>query len=461
MSVQTANAVTAAPALAGSAISFSSVGKELGISAAAVKKVYHWSGTKMETDAWLDGRLQQERTEICTRYMADKLRSQGVELKRPERDGTLHRVGLVSGKSEAMPGWKHQVFLPAVARSERHSLLRDFEYWSQIKGHEHLYYFVATSGTRCDLSDLTARFKKLHEALAAVRDHKEFRPGGQLASVKLLLRTDEFTMKRQWGFTGGVSFHPHSNVVLWLPEVLGRDRFCLLRAIVNAAFDAHVGPIEPVRNLKEIVKYVCKYIKESTKPDEVGIEDLPPETLAELYKVRVGLKPVQCLGPFKHFRKHLSDNRLKTSQMPDREGKRYLTVIDKEAAKPAAPPQGHKRLDVVVCLTDPSPALSPMFEPCIIVKNYTGTLDAVLHGGAPIELSRLVKFATEAATFNAAKAAAAAAAKAAASGPCLSDVHTFTETPCDLPQVVVNSADDHNREWSERPPDPAPSLSNA
>jgi hypothetical protein len=420
-----------------------------GISAAALKKVFHWTGTTMETDAWLDGRLQAERTEGCTRVIAAKLASVGVSVRRPEKDGTLHRVGLVTGKAEALTPWRHQVFLPAVARAERHSLIRDFTYWSEIKGNEHLRYFVATSGERCAVADLPERFRKLHAALSDLKRSRHFKPGGALASVAFVLRTDEFTMRRDASKPHGVSFHAHSNVIVHTPEYLGPERFRLLRALVNHAFSAHVGPIEPVRSIKEVVKYVCKYTADAKNPDDLGIENLSPALLLELYNLRRGMKPVQCLGPFRDFRRHLEEKRLKVSQMPDKGGKRYLAVIPREAPKERGPAQLVKRADVILCVTDPAPSLSPMFEPCVIVSNYSGTLDGLMFSGnTPQPLHTLRDFAIAAADANKAAAALAAAKRH------LSEVHTFTET-LHKPQAVVACADtDPNLLYAGRPPDP-------
>jgi hypothetical protein len=430
-------------------VSFQSAADLCGVSASALKKVYHWTGTTMDTDAWLDGRLQAERTEACTRIIAAKLASVGVSVRRPEKDGTLHRVGLVSGKSEAITPWRHQVFLPAVARSERHGLIRDFTYWSEIKGNEHLRYFVATSGERCAVSDLPDRFAKLHSSLSDLKRSRHFKPGGALASVSFVLRTDEFTMKRDAEFPQGVSFHPHSNIIIHTPEFLGPDRFRLLRALVNHAFNAHVGPIEPVRSIKEVVKYVCKYTSDAKNPGELGIQDIAPELLLALYNLRAGMKPVQCLGPFRDFRRHLEEKRLKVSQMPDKGGKRYLAVIPREAPKERGPSQLVKRRDVILCVTDPAPSLSPMFEPTVIVSNYSGTLDGLLFSGnTPQPLHTLRDFAIAAAEHNRAAAALAAAKRH------ISEVHTFTETS-HKPQAVVACADtDPNLLYAGRPPDP-------
>lgn len=463
----TATTPATPPPVTTPAAAFASVARECGTTSATIRKLYHWSGTTMDVDAWLDGRIQQEKTEGTTKVMAAKLLSQGIDVRRPATDGAIFRVGLVSGKVEKLTPWKHQVFLPAVARSERHALIRDFEYWHSLDGNQYARYLLVTSGERCSLAAMPERFEKMHAAFSELRALPEFQPGGRYASVEFVLRADEFTIRRDADFPDGLSFHAHMNVAYVTHQFLGgAEALRGLFDFIRAHFGTHCEDNGQITNVQELIKYVCKYEGSAKDKDDVGIAQLPADVLARLYEVRRGMKPVQCLGSLRDLRRRLAEKRLKTSRMPGSDGKRYLTVIDKEPAKERGPKQAFRKDNVLLCVTDPSPALSPMFEPCAMVRNFTATPEEVLFAcQAPEATHKLAQFAREAAAFNQKREfqrkleitqADADAAREAAQRLFLSDVHTFTES-WEETQPVVDasrfSGDDHNRLRSTDPPD--------
>lgn len=382
------------------------------------------TGAKCDEDRWIDDQRRRQRMEQATetivgtlgKLFADTNGERGADLRRPDKDGTLWMIDPVEPVCRAMQRVKHVVFLPSVAHAERSALIRDFEHYAIGK---HVRYFVLTGGARCHWWELNAKFKYLQTHIS------EFFQEMKVSTFKHilpLLRVNEFTLLRE--ADGELSFHPHINLAVQWDRALSKERYKEFMALMRAHFGTHLEDNGQVVNAREVVKYFCKF--ESTDDDKredgrrtLGLLDVKPDELDTIYRLRGGMKPVQCLGPFKRHRRALRHARMKTVRKMIG-GKMHLTVDPMNPKREKRAGVSTETTNVLVCVTDPQSALLPITRPIIIVKNFTGDFDGLRHKYPQLATLRqtVMQWETERAEYE----LAASEAKAAL------EVHNLTET---------------------------------
>jgi hypothetical protein len=325
-------------------------------------------------DAWLKGRAAEQKLERFTLDLVNRLKAclestggyMGTDLTRPRTDGTIHIIDAVEDVAYEVPAIKHQVFLPSVAHLERNSLVKEFCFW--LEHHKHTRYYVATTGTRCQMHQIRRRFHWLHEKISEFRRLLKDKP--EFNGIEIVLRVDELTIER----TGlGLTFHPHSNLAIHFPYFLGKEKFLQFKTMMDDHFGVHVKDNGPIKEPRELIKYLCKYESETAKKDNtIGILDLSDVELAAFYEVRRGLKPAQSLGSFKNFRRDLREAKHKVVKKFD--GIQWkLGVAPKNPAKKQRPKiNDAPTANVLVAITDPQPRFRPVLRNCVVVRNFDG-----------------------------------------------------------------------------------------
>jgi hypothetical protein len=194
--------------------------------------------------------------------------------------------------------------------------------------------------------------------------------------IEMVLRVDEITIER----TGrDLSFHPHSNVAIHFPYVLGSAKFLKFKTMMDAHFGVHVKDNGEIKEPRELIKYLCKYESDTTKKDNtIGLMDLSPVELAAFYEVRRGLKPAQSLGSFKDFRRDLREAKHKVASKFNGECWK-LVIAKKNPAKKQRPKINElaPSKNILVGITDPQPRFRPVLRPCIILRDFDGNFGKV------------------------------------------------------------------------------------
>lgn len=398
-------------------------------------------GHRCNEDSWLEGRAKEQKLEAMTTQIVERLKSyqgethgwQGVNLYRPLTDGTLHLVDTVDDICHEILAIKHQVFLPTVARSERTALTKEFLKWMET--HVHTRYYVVTAGKRCKINELKARFKWLHTQLAEFR--RLLKERGEFNGIEVVLRCDEFTIQREH-YTESLTFHPHMNLAIHFPYVLGSAKFLKFKELIDSHFGTMVKDCGEIRDAKELIKYVTKYesdkkpVPPGQKP-KLGLLDLKDCELAALYEVRKGLKPVQALGDFRKFRSGLRENSQKIASKFCQDGQWRLQIVPKNVAKPLRPSgDAVPGNNILVAITEAQPRFTPVLRPVLVVRNFNGDFAALRKNLNLHTLRTFVIETTDKRTI----------ADAARSDVPPSWVHTFTETLEEnlvmTPSVVVD-----------------------
>ncbi|HEY1172882.1 MAG TPA: hypothetical protein VGH19_16055 [Verrucomicrobiae bacterium] len=395
------------------------------------------TGHKIRDDDLIDTQAAREKLKRQTETIVDRLAMVWHETKgrwgaklRIHSDLTM--VCSVENVSRPLPGFAHQVFLPIMAHDSRAALIKEFQLW--MERHQYTRYYVVTTGERCGIGELKDRFQWLHEQISEFRRWLRTMP--EYHGIEVVLRCDEFTIRRE--SNGILSFHPHTNLAIHFPRLIGgrnldkEERsaaFLQFKARVDAFFGTHVKDNGLIRNQRELIKYICKYEKDASGDGTIGLLDVTPYELAEIYSVRRGLKPVQTLGDFKKFRGGLRRDRKKVvSKWFEKLGQFKLTTYDqgpvkkKEVVEDLLPNRreiAHK--NQLVAITDPSPWHDVVARPAVIIRNFDGNYQGLRDSLKLGVLRDFVKTICEQRAIS----------RATKDGSSASSywVHTFTETP--------------------------------
>lgn len=307
--------------------------------------------------------------------IADKLKSVGVDLYAPQDldADTVTLVGDLSQETEDSLSnqFRHSLFLPAVAASDRARQTKKLElYLQRHQRSRFARYLVVTHGVRISWhdSDLRQKIAEFHNKLGtfARAARKQF-------NVEIVLRSTEMTLRDLHGKTGIDGVHLHANIIYIPPKLTGEKwknwlNFC------HRYFGSHVKDAGRIKNLQEIVKYVTK---PSASPSErekipglVGMCQLSAERLAWLHAATQRLHIVQPLQKFRSFLRGLAIGRLKIYRA---EAGTLELVQKPQVEKRAAREDRGCRENVIITRTLPQPRFSAIYEPISIVMNYTRT----------------------------------------------------------------------------------------
>lgn len=305
--------------------------------------------------------------------IADKLKSVGVDLYAPEdpEADTVTLVGDLSQETEDSLSnqFRHSLFLPAVAASDRARQTKKLElYLQRHQRSRFARYLVVTHGVRVPWFDPDFRKKiaEFHNKIGtfARAARKQF-------NVEIVLRSTEMTLRDLLEKPGFDGVHLHANIVYIPPKLVG-ERWKNWLMFCRRYFGSHVKDCGRIKNLQEIVKYVTK---PSTSPEErekipglVGMCQLSPARLAWLHAATQRLHIVQPLQNFRGFLRGLAIGRLKIYRS---EGGTLELVQKPQSEKRAAREETGCRENVIITRTLPQPRFSEIYEPVSIVMNYT------------------------------------------------------------------------------------------
>lgn len=307
--------------------------------------------------------------------IADKLKTVGIDLYAPaDPDAdTVTLVGDLSQETEDSLAncFRHSLFLPAVAASDRSRQTKKLElYLQRHRRSQFARYLVVTHGVRIAWHDPDFREKiaNFHHKLGTFA-----RAARKQYGVEIVLRSTEMTLRdcsgqSQSGIDG---VHLHANV-LYIPPKLTGDRWQNWLNFCRRYFSSHVKDCGRIKNIREIVKYVTKPTASPSErekiPGLVGMCQLSPARLAWLHAATQRLHIVQPLQNFRRFLRGLTIGRLKIYRS---EGGTLELVQKPQVEKRAAREETGCRENIIITRTLPQPRFSEIYEPVSIVMNYT------------------------------------------------------------------------------------------
>lgn len=305
--------------------------------------------------------------------IADKLKLVGVDLYAPQdpESDTVTLLGDLSQEIEDSLSnqFRHSLFLPAVAASDRARQTKKLElYLQRHRRSRFARYLVVTHGVRIAWHDADFREKiaEFHNKLGtfARAARKQF-------NVEIVLRSTEMTLRDLPSKNSTDGVHLHANIV-YIPPKLTGERWKNWLNFCHKYFKSHVRDAGRIKNIQEIVKYVTKPSTSASErekiPGLIGMCQLSAARLAWLHAATQRLHIVQPLQNFRSFLRGLAIGRLKIYRA---EGGTLELVQKPQYEKRAQREETGCRENIIITRTLPQPRFSEIYEPVSIVMNFT------------------------------------------------------------------------------------------
>lgn len=321
-----------------------------------------WVAENWQSSLQGRGLLEAESEQI-----ARKLESVGIQT-RNENQG-LYVVGDLSGCCEPLDaGYRHINLIPVVAQRERKEITNELRYFLDNAKGRIPRYAVITSGQRIpflgDFKSVRAKHTRRISKWASESVAK---------GVAVVFRSDEVTFRRS-DDAGCDGCHLHSNVVYYPLRRLSRKEWADWLAWSHKKLGAHWSDCGKLKDVREVVKYICKlsYVSGSDdlKAGYVGLNQLSAEELGWLYQETYRAKLVQPLGQFAHFKRYLDNSGERVRSIRLKSGRIDLARVKRSEKQPKPNGDGARTDNQILGRLAPSPRFSALFEPCTIVRNY-------------------------------------------------------------------------------------------
>lgn len=310
------------------------------------------SGEEIDEETFKRKTKERELLMAQSVAIADKLESVGV---RAYGDSKLTMVGLISGIEEPLIDFRNIVFIPAVAKRKRASMLADLEYF--VQRHPYARMWVMTSGTRVTIPEVRERMLHTHRRISKLNYCSFMKQNG----VSIVFRSSELgTMKY---IDGEPTFHIHCHLIIHMQKKLRPEQWSELLGRVSKWWKFHFKDAKKIQMAREACKYVVK-------PND--LEKLNPYQLKELYEQLFKMHIVQALGSLKTQRRENEEN--ETKLIREKVGLDWKLRPIKNWNKNKrrkAPDEGYNEppTNTIVATMLPAPYFNRKSEPVAIVLN--------------------------------------------------------------------------------------------
>lgn len=349
-----------------------------------------WSslvGREIERGAWVDGMARDRELREQSETIAARLESQGIPAR--QKANLISIVGAVTQSASRATDYRNSNLIPFMQSRNVHEMLKHVGYCFDRYEQRQLRMYVISNGwVPLD------RYREEHMRFGRLLSRLAAEPWLARYGIELLYFNIENTIQRD--SDGRAMLNMHSHVLVRSHRYLGSLRWRELMARVSAYFPKAYAHDEAIESPAECVKYVFK-------PSEFSA--LSDAEFAELFRQTHRLKFFHPLGALRRFRRELDLAGLKLTRVPIGDCWVWRTVA-RDRAPPAAedasstskiidlmfqpgdPAAREKpdQLDQVLGVTAPMPKFSPRFEPCLIVRNYSGDFQRLLQRESVREL---------------------------------------------------------------------------
>lgn len=297
------------------------------------------------------------------------------------------------------------MFLPEIAARNRRPMLNALEYYFE-EIHEapaHVRYGVVTGGELVEAMEkgaLRAAMQKMSRKISRIANLAEkkfdveflFRGGEFTRATAAERHTASGTMKELAETRPDlVLYHPHQNFLYRPRTKMSAEKWAEFLAWMSKRFGSHWSDNGPIRDIREIVKYVCKPadLLEGDKP-------IDPAEAKWLFHELAKLRQMAPLGCFKTWYKQLRKENLKVvrrhagdvSELVIAQKSTRLDHSEDEAEtspfNPDSPEQteggekpekGEKEFigeaeNIFLGVTLPQHSATPWAEPVLLIHNY-------------------------------------------------------------------------------------------
>jgi hypothetical protein len=329
-------------------------------------------GRDIGRDAFVDSRSAERQLLEQSRDVARRLEGQGIPARAVE---PVHLVGLCTGQAEAAIVFRNSNLIPIVQARNVHAMLRDLRYVVETTPARQLRMAVVSNGWQP-----LAGYRRAHCSFTRRLSRFAAHPQLEAWGVEVLFYNIENTVQRD----AAAMLNMHSHLVIRSRRRLGPVRWRQFLDLARSMFPKrHFHDAGRVIDPAECVKYAFK-------PAELaGLDDAE---FAELFRQSHGLKFFHPLGGLREMRRELKRRGVRLAKVPVEPGSddRAWCVVPKSGAPKREPSDTPADGGQVVGVTFPQPRFGPRAEPCLIVRGYAGSPEALF--GRP-GIRELVEFA--------------------------------------------------------------------
>ncbi|UTW53956.1 hypothetical protein [Kordiimonas sp. SCSIO 12610] len=313
-------------------------------------------------------KAEKERAllERQTEVIADRLENIGIRA----RIGTHTLIGLLSEAHIEKSAYRNCNILPSVQSGNTHDMMKCVQYWLDTCSAKQTRMWVLSWGW-VPLHEYNAEHKKFTRKISKMNSSITL----QSAGISFVYSAIENTIK--WK-DGRPYLNLHAHVLVKATKKLGRQKWGRLIDDVKLFAPRNYLHDSAIRNAKEVVKYVFK-------PQE--FQKLTDEQLGALFQATKGLRFHIPMGELKTFRSGLKADGLKLRKIESRGAGewRLIKARERKETERETPPSTGDAGNLILGITSPSPVFNETFEPCLIVKDFTGTFEALLAANPWVE----------------------------------------------------------------------------
>lgn len=327
-------------------------------------------GTEIERNSWIEGQGRDRVLKQQSEDIARRLESQGINAYQTENNTTI--IGMITGLVEKTLSFRNSNIIPVMQSKNVHSMMKSLQYYADNRKNKKQLRMLVVSNGWVELSDYRESHKAFTRQISKFAADEITKSNG----VELVYYNVENTIKRKDGVP---HLNMHAHILIKSTRRLGPQKW---KGFINWAktrFPKGYVNDSRIRNVKECVKYVFK-------PCE--FEQLTDIELAELFHQIFRMKFFHPLGEIKALRKRMKEDGLKLVRMPSGRADEWnWHMMPKAKANPKQTRNNSGATNnIVLAITNPMPKFSNRREPCLIVRDYTGDLEALIQQRAISDL---------------------------------------------------------------------------
>lgn len=327
-------------------------------------------GHEISQEEWDKSEGESNQLKSQSEQIAKRLEGQGITAKTETQTAV---IGICTGVIETVKSYRNTNIIPVMQSKNVHGISKHVKYFADNADKKQLRMLVISNGW-VPLSEYREAHKKFTRMISKFAAHERLKAHG----VELVYYNIENTIKR--GDNGEPELNMHSHVLYKSTKRFGPKKWLAFIKWCVMQFPKGYLHDGKIKNVQECVKYVFKPAEFNALSD--------PE-LAELFHQTFGLKFFHPLGEIRAFRRELEEAKLKLVKVPPKgiteaageaETDWQWCIMEKAKAKTrdGSDESGEDVDNVLMAITNPSPKFSNQFEPCLVVHNFDGDIEALI-----------------------------------------------------------------------------------
>lgn len=321
------------------------------------------TGRKLKPKQWEKARTERLTLELQSEDIANRLERCGVKI----REGRFTMIGLLSENHTEKTAFRNCNIIPSCQSKNTHDMMKAVQYWMDTTSAKKTRMWVLSMGW-VPLYEYDRHHKKFTRTISKLNSNPILKKYG----VEFVYYAVENTIKQvvEGPNMKVPKLNLHAHVLLKANQFAGKHGWQMMLEEIRRIVPKNYLHDSPIKKAAEVVKYVFK-------PSEFA--KLNDDQFACLYNQTHGLRFHTCLGELKEFRAGLKADGLKLRRIEgEAQGEWRLVKARKRTDKKDQPPTPDEPGNMVLGITSPAPAFSELYEPCLLVKDFNGSLSQLL-----------------------------------------------------------------------------------